>query len=55
MLLMVLCLPFRGNEIEVRWLWADMPWIPLVFICSSLMCVGLCLSKKEKATKTTDI
>lgn len=52
MFLMILCLPFRGNENEVRWLWADMLWIPLVFIFSSLMCVGLYLFKKERTTKT---
>ncbi|MBP9194085.1 MAG: hypothetical protein KBF57_05335 [Saprospiraceae bacterium] len=54
MFLMVISLPFRGNEIEVRWLWADKPWIPLVFICSSLMCVGLYLLKKDRISKTNE-
>ncbi len=52
MFLMMLCLLFRGNENEVRWIWADMFWIPLVFIFSSLVCVGLYLFKKEWITKT---
>lgn len=51
MFLMILCLPFRGNENEVRWLWADMLWIPLVFMFSSLMCVGLYLFNKERIIK----
>ncbi len=51
MLLMIISLPFRGNENEVSWLWAEMPWIPLVFILSSLMCIGLYVFKKEKMNK----
>jgi hypothetical protein len=51
MILMILCLPFRGNENEVHWLWAEMPWIPYVLILSSLIYVGLYLFKKERITK----
>ena len=49
---MILCLPFRGNENEVRWLWADMLWMPLMLIFSSLMCVGLYLIRKERNIRT---
>lgn len=47
MFLMVLCLPFRGNENEVRWLWADLPVIPLVLMLNSLVCIAIYLYQKR--------
>ncbi len=51
MFLLVLCLPFRGNEEEVRWLWAAMTWMPITLICISLMCIGLYLYKIKRSNK----
>gem|GEM_PF-6123216 len=51
MFLIVLCLPFYGNENEIRWLWADLPWIPLIMIYISLMCIGFYLYKEERNSK----
>lgn len=51
MFLLILCLPFSGNENEVRWLWVDLPWVPLTLIFISLTCIGLYLYKKEKIHK----
>ena len=48
MFLLILCVPFRGNEEGVRWLWADISWIPLTLIFISLMCIGFYLYKKER-------
>jgi hypothetical protein len=48
MFLLILCLPFRGNEKGVRWLWADITPIPLTLMCISLMCIGFYLFEKEK-------
>ena len=48
MFLLILCLPFRGNEEGVRWLWADIIPIPLTLMLISLMCIGFYLYKKEK-------
>jgi hypothetical protein len=53
MFLLVLCLPFRGNEEEVRWLWEDIIWIPISLIFASLICIGNYLYKKERLNKNT--
>lgn len=46
MILLILCLPFRGNEEGVRWLWADITLIPLTLMFISLMCIGFYLYEK---------
>jgi hypothetical protein len=48
MLLLVLCLPFRGNEEGVRWLWSDNISIPMSLIFISLVFLGFYLYKVEK-------
>jgi uncharacterized membrane protein len=48
MFLLVLCIPFRGNEEQVHWLWADKTWIPLTLIIISLLCIGFYVYKKER-------
>ena len=48
MFLLIICLPFRGYEEGVRWLWADITPIPLTLMFISLMCIGFYLYKKEK-------
>jgi len=48
MFLLILCLPFRGNEEGVRWLWADMTLIPLTLMFISLICIGFYLYVKEE-------
>ena len=52
MFLLVLCLPFRGNEESVRWLWTDIIWIPITLIFIALMCIGFYLYKKGRVNKT---
>lgn len=51
MLLLILCLPFRGNEEGVRWLWADITWIPASLVFISVICIGLYLYKIERTKK----
>lgn len=51
MFLLILCLPLRGNEEEVRWLWADITWIPQTLIFISLMCIGFYLYKIKRGNK----
>ena len=46
--LLVLCLPFRGNENGVHWLWADITLIPLTLISISLASIGFYIYKKTK-------
>lgn len=48
MFLLILCLPFSGNENEVRWLWEDHLWVPQALTFISLMCIGVYLYKKGK-------
>ncbi|CAN0589395.1 unnamed protein product [Ectocarpus sp. 12 AP-2014] len=52
MFLLVLCLPFRGNEGGVRWLWADITWIPASLIFISLIWIGFYLYKIERTKKS---
>lgn len=52
MFLLILCLPFTGNEEGVRWLWAGITWIPTSLTFFSLMCIGFYLYKKERIKKT---
>lgn len=47
MFLIILCIPFSGNENEARWLWADLPWVPLTLIITSLMSVALYVYKRR--------
>ncbi len=51
MFLLILCLPFSGKENEVRWLWIDLTWVPLIFVSTSLICIGLYLYRKERFNK----
>lgn len=51
MFLIVLCLPIRGSETEVRWLWAEQTWIPFLLLIASLMCVAVYLFKKGAMRK----
>jgi hypothetical protein len=51
MFLIVLCLPIRGNENEIRWLWEDSSWVPISLLFMSLICIGVYLFKIEKANK----
>jgi len=54
MFLLILCLPFRGNGEEVRWLWQDITWIPQTLIFISLMCIGLYLYNRKRSNKKID-
>uniref|UniRef100_UPI00404A2D93 hypothetical protein n=1 Tax=Flavobacterium sp. TaxID=239 RepID=UPI00404A2D93 len=51
MFLMILCIPFRGNENEVSWLWADMPYFPLMFLITALLCIAFYVFKKRISEK----
>ena len=51
MILLILCLPFRGNEAAVRWLWENLIWIPVFLVFISLTCIGIYLFKTEKISK----
>jgi hypothetical protein len=51
MFLIILCLPFSGSGNEVRWLWIDIPWIPMTLIFISLMCIGFYLYNIERIDK----
>ena len=51
MFLIILCIPFIGNENEVRWLWEDLSWIPLTLILASLISLALYVYKKELIKK----
>ena len=50
MFLLILCVPFRGNEEEISWLWADIIWIPISLIFVSLACIGFYIYKKERVS-----
>lgn len=52
MFLLILCVPFSGNEEGVRWLWADIIWVPTSLILISLMLIGYYLYKKERIHET---
>lgn len=51
MFLLIMCLPFRGNGNEVRWLWIDIPWVPMTLVFTSLMCIAFYLYKMERIDK----
>jgi hypothetical protein len=51
MFLIILCLPFSGNGNEVRWLWKDIPAIPLTLIFISLICIGFYLYRIERINR----
>jgi len=51
MFLLILCIPFGGNENEIRWLWAELIWVPLILIFTSLMCIARYLYIKESIKK----
>ena len=48
MFLLILCLPFRGNEEGIRWLWAETTWIPTSLIFISLICIGYYLYEQRR-------
>lgn len=48
MFMIILCLPLRGNENGIRWLWTDILWAPMTLLFISLMCIGFYLYKKER-------
>ena len=52
MFLLVLCLPFSGNEKEVRWLWEDLQWPPIVMMFMALLFIGIYLFRQERYNKT---
>ena len=52
MFLLILCLPFKGNEQGVTWLWTDIIWIPTTLIFISLMSIGFYLYRKGRVNKT---
>lgn len=54
MFLLILCLPFRGNEEGVRWLWAETTWIPMALIFISLMCIGLYLYEQRSIERINE-
>jgi hypothetical protein len=54
MFLLILCLPFRGNEEGVRWLWADITLIPLTLIFISLMCIGFYLYEQRRKERINE-
>lgn len=47
MFLIILCMPLRGNEHEIIWLWADLLWVPLVLLLISLMCIAFYIYTKR--------
>lgn len=48
LLLLILCLPFRGNEQGVYWLWADFTLIPITLISISLASIGFYIYKNRR-------
>ena len=52
MFLLILCVPFRGNENEISWLWADMLWIPFTLVSISLFCIALYIYKRRIREKS---
>ena len=48
LLLLILCLPFRGNEQGVYWLWADITLIPISLITISLASIGFYIYKNRR-------
>ncbi|PJB11185.1 MAG: hypothetical protein CO119_12125 [Flavobacteriales bacterium CG_4_9_14_3_um_filter_40_17] len=54
MFLLILCLPFRGNEEGVRWLWADITLIPLTLMFISLMCIGFYLYEQRRKERINE-
>jgi hypothetical protein len=51
MFFMVLCIPFYGNENEIRWIWEDMIWLPMIFMMTALISVGIYVFKLESLKK----
>ena len=54
MFLLILCLPFMGNEEGVRWLWADITLIPLTLMFISLMCIGFYLYEQRRKERINE-
>ena len=54
MFLLILCLPLRGNEEGVRWLWADITLIPLTLMFISLMFIGLYLYEQRRKERINE-
>lgn len=54
MFLLILCLPFKGNEEGVRWLWADITLIPLTLMFVSLMCIGFYLYEQTRKERINE-
>lgn len=54
MFLLILCLPFRGNEEGVRWLWTDITWIPASLIFISLLCIGFYLYEQRSKERINE-
>jgi transcriptional regulator with XRE-family HTH domain len=48
LLLLILCLPFRGNEQGVYCLWADFTLIPITLITISLASIGFYIYKNRR-------
>ena len=48
MFFIVLCLPIRGNEEAIHWLWEGYLWVPFVFLLISLGCIGMYLSMENR-------
>lgn len=53
MFLLILCMPIRGNEEGVRWLWADLLWVPLGLVIAALLCIAVYVFRKEQERKGT--
>ncbi len=49
--LLIACLPFSGNENEVRWLWENHYQVPTTLMFISLICIGLYLYKAERVNR----
>ena len=47
MFFIILCIPFKGNENEVSWLWADLLWVPLSLVSMSLVCIAIYIYKRR--------
>jgi 4-amino-4-deoxy-L-arabinose transferase-like glycosyltransferase len=54
MFLLILCVPFRGNEEGVHWLWADITWVSTSLIFISLMCIGLYLYEQRSKERINE-
>lgn len=54
MFLLILCVPFRGNEKGVRWLWAETTSIPATLVFISSLFIGFYLYEQRRKGKISE-